>query len=117
MKRMSSLLRHPVETEQPCKCCAQVAPVNHCVDHAMLENELGVDRTLRQLDMHELFDDTRTSKADQRARLRQDYITQHGKAGCHAARCRVSKQAEEWHARLAEPCQRSRGLCHLHQRK
>src|SRR2546426_7778626 len=55
------------------------------IEKAVLQQELGGLKTLRQLLANGLLDDARAGETDQRAGLGDVQITQHGVAGGHAA--------------------------------
>src|SRR5258708_33988639 len=63
-----------------------VFAVDHGVKHAVLQEELAALKTFRQLLADGLLDHARSGETDQRARLCDVQIAQHGVRGGHAAR-------------------------------
>ena len=70
------------------------------VDHAVLEQELGALEALGQLLADGLLDDARPGEADERLRLGEDDVAQHGERRRHAARRRVQQHRDVRQPRL-----------------
>src|SRR5258708_15247976 len=81
---LSRLWRH--EVESPGDKALHVFALNHGVKHAVLQKELAGLESFRQLLANGLFDHARTSKANQRSRLRNIKVAQHGVRSRNAAR-------------------------------
>ena len=85
------------------------------VDDPLLHQKFRSLEALGQLLADGLGDNPGTGKADESSGLRQDDISQHGKAGSHSSGggVRENRQVEKPGVRMLFHC--GRGLCHLHQ--
>ena len=81
----------------------------------MLQQELAALETFGKLLADGLLDHARAGEADQRARLADVQVAQHGEAGGDAARGRVGQHADIRDARFIQAHQRRRNLGELHQ--
>ena len=61
--------------------------MHNSIYHAMLQHKFGVYSTLGEFNVHKLLDYTRSSEADQRARLSKCDVTEHSETGCNTT-CR-----------------------------
>ena len=81
----------------------------------MSEQELGRLKPLRQFLADRLLDNARSCKSDERARLRDIQVAEHGEARGDAARCGVRKDGDVGLFHFVEPCERGADFRHLHQ--
>ena len=96
---------------------AQLVPVHHHVDHAVLDQIFGALEAFRQFLADGLLDDARAGEADQRAGLGDLHVAQHGVGGGDAAGGRIGEHDDVGLLRLAQHLHRDRGARHLHQRE
>ena len=87
------------------------------VDHAVRQEVLGALEAFGQLLADRLLNDARTRKANERARLGDVDVAQHGVGGRHAARRRVGQHDDIGQARLAQLLHGNRRARHLHERE
>ena len=86
-----ALTRRPMHPQNIAQGLFQLAPLNDPVDKAMLQQKLCPLKALRQLLPGGLLDNPGACESDQRARLCQNNIALHGKAGGDAAGGRISQ--------------------------
>ena len=79
-----ALRRRELEEHAPI-VVLELAPIDDHVQHAVLEEELAALEALGQLLPDGLLDDARAGEADQRLRLGDVHVAQHGEARGHAA--------------------------------
>ena len=84
------------------------APIDHQVDHALLEQELAALKALGQLLADGLLDDARAGKPDERLRLGDVQVAEHREAGRDAAGRRIGEHGDEGQPLAIEPRQRRR---------
>src|SRR5882672_23316 len=72
-----------------------LAPIDDQVEHAFLEQELAALKSLGQLLPNRLFDDARAGETDERLRLGNVEIAEHGEARRDAAGGGVGEHREE----------------------
>ena len=81
----------------------------------MLQKELGTLESLRQFLPDGLLDNPGTCESDQRLRLCQYHVAQHGETGRHASGRRIRQYADIEKPCVAMTLEGSRSLRHLHQ--
>ena len=96
---------------------AQLVAMHHHVDHAVLVQILRALEAFGQLLADGLLDDARTGEADQRARLGDVDVAQHGVGRGDAAGGRIGQHDDVGLAGLAQHLHRHRGARQLHQRQ
>ena len=94
---------------------AQIVAMHHHVDHAVGEQVLGLLKAFRQLFADGLLDDARAGETDQRARLGDLHVAEHGVRGGDAAGRRIGQHDDVGLARLLQLLHGDRGARHLHQ--
>ena len=112
--RLGRPLRAQQQIEQPGQRGAQLAALHHHVEHAVLQQIFGALEAFRQLLADRLLDDAGAGEADQRARLGDLDVAQHGEAGGDAAGGRIGQHHDDRAARLPSPCATAmmvRGIC------
>ena len=92
-------------------------PLHDHVDHAVLEQIFGALESVGQALADGLLDHARAGEADQRARLGDLHIAQHGIGGRHAARGRIGQHHDIGQARFVQHVHADGGARHLHQGK
>jgi hypothetical protein len=83
----------------------------------VLEEELAALESIGELLADRLFDDARPGEADERSRLRDVQIAEHGEARRHAARRRIRQHGDVGEPRPIESREGGADLGHLHQRQ
>ena len=96
---------------------AELVAVHDHVDHAVLEQIFGALEALRQLLADRLLDDARAGEADQRARLGDVDVAEHGVGGGDAAGRRIGEDDDVGKAGLLHHLHGDRGARQLHQRE
>src|SRR5207249_5984768 len=79
------------EIEGPGKVSFEFFARDDSIQHPVSEQELGRLKPLRQFLADRLLDNARSCKSDERARLRDIQVAEHGEARGDAARCGVRK--------------------------
>ena len=74
---------------------AHLASIDHHVDGALIEQELGPLKALGQFFTYGLLDDPWTGKTDQRLGLGNDHVTHEGEAGRYTTHGGVGKNADK----------------------
>jgi len=95
----------------------ELLALDDVVEEAVLHDELGGLEALGQVSADGLAHHARPGEADQRARLGDVQVAQHGVGGRDAARGRVGQQRDERQLRVGQQAQLGRGLGHLHERE
>ena len=73
------------ELQGPRDIGSQLFPVDHRIEHPVLEEKLAALEAWRELLANRLLDDPRSGKSNQRARFTDIQVPQHGKRGGDAS--------------------------------
>ena len=110
-------VRHAQQIDDPDQRFAKLVAVDHHVDHAVLEQVLRPLEALRQALADGALDHPRPGEADQRPRLGDGDVAQHGVRGGDAAGGRIGQDDDIGQAVLPRHLHRDGGARHLHQRQ
>jgi hypothetical protein len=119
-KNVGGVSNVPVEisdSEDAADGVLQLAAIDHHVEHAVLEQELAALKALGELLTDRLLDDPRAGKADERLRLGDVHVAEHGEARRHAAGRRIGQHRDVGEPGAIEPRQGRADLRHLHERE
>ena len=92
---------------------SKLAAIDDHVDSTVIEQKFASLEALRQSLANCLLDDSRAGKSDERFRLGNIYVAQHGETGRDATGSRVSQYRNKRGAQFAEYGQCRRSLRHL----
>src|SRR5882724_6376802 len=110
---LGRLWRH--EVEGPRDKGLQIFALDHGVKHAVLQKKLAGLEARRQLLANGLLNNARPGKPNQRTRLRDIQVAQHGVRSRNASGGGVGQDGNVRHLRGIKTRQRGRDFCHLHQ--
>ncbi len=88
---------------------------SHDIDHPVCQEKLGTLESAWQTLPDGLFDNSRTGKSDESARLCNNHIAQGCIAGGDSAHGRMSDDRNERDSRASQTGHGGAGFCHLHQ--
>ena len=92
--------------QQAGKTVTHIAAIHNHVDRAVLDQKLTTLETFRQGFTHGLFDNPRAGKSDQRIRLGNIHIPQHGKTGRYTAHGGIGHYRNKWHTLFTQASKR-----------
>src|SRR5580704_10653178 len=107
-------VRH--EIQRPDNELLKLLALDHGVDHAVSQKELGALEPFGQLFLNGLLDHPGPSEPYQCSGLCYVDISKHCEARGYAARCWVAQNGNVRQPRVIQPGKSSRNLCHLKER-
>src|SRR5947207_13254483 len=93
----------------------ELLAVDHGVEEAVFEQEFGALKAFGEFLADGLLDDARARKADERARLADVEVAEHGEAGGDASRGWISEHGDVRELFVIKPCESGRDLGELHE--